>query len=78
MSYAPYGNIASFDYNTLVGSNPSTSSGALNTVWDEVAVGYGATVSVGSSTTVTIQAPETTYLANSWGSIGITGTVFGS
>ena len=33
MSYAPYGNIASFDYNTLVGSNPSTSSGALNTVW---------------------------------------------
>jgi hypothetical protein len=50
----------------------------LYTVWDEVAVGYGATVSAGSSTTVTIQAPETTYLANSWGSIGITGTVFGS
>ena len=50
----------------------------LYTVWDEVAVGYGLAVGSGSTTTVTVQAPETTYLANSWGTIGITGTVFGS
>jgi len=50
----------------------------LYTVWDEITLGYGATVGTGSSTTVTVQAPETTNLANSWGSIGITGTVFGS
>jgi hypothetical protein len=50
----------------------------LYTVWDEITVGYSSAVGAGSTTTVTIQAPETTNLANSWGSIGITGTVFGS
>jgi hypothetical protein len=50
----------------------------LYTVWDEITVGYYSDVGAGSTTTVTIQAPETTYLANSWGNIGITGTVFGS
>jgi hypothetical protein len=50
----------------------------LYTVWDEVSVGSGAPVGSGSTTTVTVQAPETTNLANSWGTINITGTVFGS
>lgn len=50
----------------------------LYTVWDEVSIGYGATVGNGSSTTVTIQAPETTNLSNTWGTINITGSVFGS
>jgi hypothetical protein len=50
----------------------------LYTVWDEVAVGYGLAVGSGSTTTVTAQAPETTHLANTWGTISIAGTVFGS
>jgi|694.fasta_scaffold90192_3 hypothetical protein len=50
----------------------------LYTVWDEISLGSVAVVGAGSSTTVTVQAPETTNLANSWGPINITGTVFGS
>ena len=48
----------------------------IYTVWDEVP--DGLVVGTGSSTTVTAQAPETTYLANSWGTISVTGTVTGS
>ena len=48
----------------------------LYTVWDEVP--DGLTVSTGSSTTVTVQAPETTYLANTWGTITVAGTVTGA
>lgn len=43
------------------------------TTWDEIP--NGLVVSTGSVTTVTAQAPETTYLANSWGSISVTGSV---
>ena len=43
MAYAQYGNIAAADYNALVGGNPVTSSGALNTVWATggTTAGYG-------------------------------------
>ena len=43
MTYALYGNIQATDYNTLVGGNPVTSSGALNTVWATggTTAGYG-------------------------------------
>lgn len=43
------------------------------TTWDEIP--NGLVVSTGSATTVTAQAPETTYLANSWGAISVTGSV---
>lgn len=43
------------------------------TTWDEIP--NGLVVSTGSATTVTAQAPETTYLANSWGTISVTGSV---
>jgi len=47
----------------------------IYTVWDEIP--NGLTVGTGSTTTVTAVAPETTYLANSWGTITITGSVTG-
>jgi hypothetical protein len=45
----------------------------IYTIWDEVP--DGLTAGTGSTTTVTAQSPETTYLANTWGTITITGTV---
>ena len=48
----------------------------LYTVWAEVPVGY--VVGSGSTTTVTVQAPETTYLGNTWGTVSVTGTVTGA
>jgi hypothetical protein len=45
----------------------------IYTIWDEVP--NGLTVGTGSTTTVTAQAPETTNLGNTWGTISITGTV---
>jgi len=63
--------------NGTQGSNNDTGSViTLYTVWDEVP--NGLTVSAGSATTVTVQSPETTYLANSWGIVSVTGTVSGS
>lgn len=47
----------------------------LYTVWAEVPTGY--VVGSGSTTTVTVQAPESTYLSNTWGTISVTGTVTG-
>lgn len=46
------------------------------TIWDEVPDGY--TVSTGSATTMTAVPPETTNLANSWGTITLTSSVAGS
>jgi len=48
----------------------------IHTVWDEVP--NGLTASSGSATTLTVQAPETTNIANTWGAISVTGTVTGS
>ena len=57
MTYAQYGSIDAADYNGLVGTNPNTASGTLNTVWSTggTTAGYGqtaeATVAVGDSVT---------------------------
>lgn len=45
----------------------------IYTVWDEVP--NGLTVSSGSTVTVQAVAPETTNLANAWGTITVTGSV---
>jgi hypothetical protein len=45
MSYAQFGLIQAADYNTLVGGNPTTTSGTLNAVWATggTTAGYGQT-----------------------------------
>lgn len=48
----------------------------ISTVWDEIP--NGLTVATGSATTVTIRPPEVTYIANTWGTPSVTGTVTGS
>jgi hypothetical protein len=48
----------------------------LYTVWDEVP--DGLIVGTGSTVTLTVVAPETTNLANSWGAITVAGSASGS
>jgi len=48
----------------------------IQTIWDEVPNGLVA--SIGSATTVTAQAPETTNIANTWGVISVSGSVAGA
>ena len=61
MTYAQYGTVEATDFNTLVGTNPNTTSGKLNTVWSTggTNAGYGqtavATVSAGNTVTATGQ-----------------------
>ena len=63
--------------NGTQGSNGDAGSVVtLYTVWDEVP--DGLTVGSGSNVTVTAVAPETTNLANTWGTITIAGSVTGS
>ena len=63
--------------NGTQGSNGDAGSVVtIYTIWDEVPDGYAATS--GSATTLTVAAPETTNLSNSWGTITLTGTVTGS
>jgi hypothetical protein len=63
--------------NGTVGSNGDVGNVVtLYTVWDEVP--DGLVVGTGSTVTVTAQAPETTYLANSWGTITVAGSATGS
>jgi len=60
--------------NGTQGSNGDAGSViTIYTVWDEIP--NGLVVASGSATTVTAQAPETTYLANSWGTISVSGSV---
>lgn len=66
--------------NVLIKSNGTQGSNGdagsiitIYTIWDEIP--NGLTVSSGSAVTVTAQAPETTYLANSWGAVTLSGTV---
>jgi hypothetical protein len=62
--------------NGTQGSNGDTGNVVtIFTVWDEIP--DGLTVGTGTSTTVTVQAPETTYLANTWGTITVSGSVTG-
>jgi len=46
------------------------------TIWDEVP--DGLVVASGSATTMTLAAPETTNLANTWGAVTLSGTVTGA
>lgn len=63
--------------NGTQGSNGDTGSVVtLFTVWDEVP--DGLSVGSGSTVTLTVVAPETTNLANTWGTITLSGTVSGS
>lgn len=59
-----------------VDSNASPTVVTLYTIWDEVPDGF--TVTSGTATTLTAQAPETTNLANTWGTITLAGSVSGS
>jgi hypothetical protein len=71
MSYAQFGTIEASDYNNLVGTNPNTTSGRLNTVWSTggTTAGYGqtaeATVAVGDTVTAANWANLVTKTANS-------------
>jgi hypothetical protein len=71
MSYAQYGLIEATDFNNLVGGNPVTSSGKLNTVWATggTNAGYGQTavanVAVGSTVTASNWASLVNSTANS-------------
>jgi len=63
--------------NGTVGSNGDVGNViTIYTVWDEIP--NGLTVGTGSTTTVTIRPPETTYIANTWGTPSVGGTVTGS
>ncbi len=63
--------------NGTQGSNGDTGSViTFYTVWDEIP--NGLTVSTGSATTLTVKPPELTYLANTWGTITLAGSVSGS
>jgi hypothetical protein len=73
----------STNINVLVKTNGTVGSNGdkgniitIYTIWDEIP--NGLAVSTGSATTVTIRPPETTYLANSWGTPTVGGTVTGS
>jgi hypothetical protein len=71
MTYAQYGLIQAADYNTLVGTNPNTTSGTLNTVWSTGGslTGYGqtaeATVAAGDTVTAAKWANLVTKTQNS-------------
>lgn len=63
--------------NGTQGSNGDAGSViTIYTVWDEVP--DGLTAAANSATTLTVRPPEVTNIANSWGSITLTGTVTGS
>lgn len=64
MSYAQFQTITAADYNGLVGTNPNTTSGTLNTVWSTggVSAGYGQT----ALSTVTAGS---VILASSWANL---------
>ena len=64
MSYAQYQTIAAADYNALVGGNPATASGTLNTVW---ATG-GTTAGYGQPALANVATGDT-ILASSWANL---------
>jgi len=64
MSYAQFGSIQASDYNTLVGGNPATASGTLNTVW---ATG-GTTAGYGQTALANVAVGDT-ILASSWANL---------
>ncbi len=81
-STGPSGYLSSFirfivKSNGTVGSNGDAGNVVtIFTVWDEVP--DGLVVGTGSATTLTVVPPEITNIANTWGTITLTGTVTGS
>jgi hypothetical protein len=79
---APAGYVGSFitfiaKSNGVQGSNADVGNViTIYTVWDEVP--NGLTVGTGSTTTLTIVPPATTYIANTWGSITLGGSASGA
>lgn len=66
--------------NLRLNSTPgSATTLTITSLWDEVPNG-GSTLGLtsGSTTTVTVRPPSTTYLTNSWGTVSVVGTVSGS
>jgi len=64
MTYASGSTILAADYNGLVGTNPNTASGTLNTVWST----GGTTAGYGQSALATVTAGGT-ILASSWANL---------
>jgi hypothetical protein len=63
--------------NGTQGSNGDAGSViTVYTIWDEVP--DGLTAAANSATTLTIRPPATTYIANTWGAITLSGTVSGT
>lgn len=63
--------------NGTQGSNGDTGSViTIYTIWDEVP--DGLTAAANSATTLTVRPPSTTYIANTWGAITLSGTVSGT
>ena len=63
--------------NGVQGSNSDNGTVVtVYTIWDEIPDGLVA--AIGSAVTMTVQYPETTNLANSWGAVSLSGTVTGS
>jgi hypothetical protein len=78
-STGPSGYLSTF-ISVIVKSNGTQGSNGdagsvitLYTVWDEVP--DGLTAAANSETTLTLRPPSTTYLANTWGSVTLSGTV---
>ena len=64
MSYAQGQTIAAADYNGLVGTNPNTASGTLNTVWST----GGTTAGYGQTALATVATGDS-ILASSWANL---------
>ena len=66
-------NIFAKSNGTQGGNGDAGSIITIYTVWDEIP--NGLTVSTGSVTTLTVRPPETTNIANTWGTISLAGSV---
>jgi TonB family protein len=66
MSYAQFGLIQASDFNTLVGGNPTTTSGTLNAVWATggTTAGYGQTAIANVAVAQTVGSAEWSNLVN--------------
>lgn len=73
MTYAQFGLIEATDYNNLVGGNPVTSSGKLNTVWSTggTNAGYGQTPEGNVTVGNTVTAAKWANLVNTTSNIAV-------
>ena len=65
MTYAQYGTIQATDFNTLVGTNPNTTSGTLNTVWST----GGTNAGYGQTAVSTVNVGDTVFAAGQWANL---------